>query len=136
SSDVCSSDLGDDDVEQQKVVDAKVQELKKDASHAKKLLATAAAMAGEKNPPFTYSAAFLLGALARDLKDVENGRIFFGLCLEKAQKIQSARKMANVYLEIIGLQMENQRYAEAEKTCKEFLTIRGDAEVTALHVYP
>lgn len=127
--------LGDDDLEQKKVVDGKVDELKKDTDHAKKLLAAAATLAADKKPPFTYSAAFLLGTLARELHDAETGQLFFRLCLEKARTIQSARKLANVYLELIALQMENQRYPEAEKTCKEFLQVRGDAEVTAIQLY-
>src|SRR5579859_6603663 len=71
--------LGDTDAEQRQSVDEKVQDLLRDADHAKKLLATAAKMTGPKETPFTYSAAFILGALARKLRDVESGQLFYYL---------------------------------------------------------
>jgi tetratricopeptide (TPR) repeat protein len=123
--------VGATQAEQTKFIDEQVAALAKDKEHAKKLLATAATTAKEKDQPFNFTGSFLLGALARELKDVDAAKLFLTIAVDKAKKLQSGSKLAMTYLELMDLLFENKKFDEVEKICKEFLEMRGGREVAS-----
>src|SRR5262249_47951170 len=90
-------------------------------AEAKKLLATAVAMAKEKNQPFNYNAAYILAKTADMLKDYKAGEVFYRIGIEDANKLKSAQRLAQTYGGLIELLFAAQKYDETVKTCQEFL---------------
>jgi tetratricopeptide (TPR) repeat protein len=113
--------IGDTDGERAKFVDKQLEPLKKTPEKAKKLLAVASKLAQEKNQPFNYTGAYLLGVLAREVKDQESAKTFLGIAIDKAEALQSDQKLANAYFELIDMHLGEKNYASAERVCKEFL---------------
>ncbi len=112
-------------------IDSRIKELKDKPEHAKKLIAAAAALLKEKEkePPFNFNAAFILGAAARQLKDVEKGRAFFRLAIDQGVKLVSDRKVALGFDGLIDVLEAAKKYEEAEKASKELLEMRGGQEL-------
>src|SRR5581483_11437413 len=48
------------------------------------------------------------------------------VCVDQAVKLKSGQKLVTVYDGLISLFMENKKYDDAVKACKQFLEIRGD----------
>ncbi len=113
------------------MIENQIKQLKEKPEHAKKLLAAAAALAKEqeKDPPFNFNAAFVLGTLAREHKDLEKGKLFFRLVIDQGVKLKSDQKVVIGYDDLIDLYIENKKYDEAEKACKELLEKRGGQEL-------
>jgi tetratricopeptide (TPR) repeat protein len=114
-----------------------IEDLVRDAAGTKKLLPVALAMTKDKKQPFNYNGAYILGAAARKLKDVDTAKVFYRLAIDQATKLGSGGKMAQSYGGLIDLFFENKLYEESEKVCKEVLELEGDeglqrAKVTAL----
>ena len=95
----------------------------KDEAGAKKLVETAVKMAKESPQPFNYNAAFLLARTAHFVKNFEAAQVFYRIASEAASKVQSAAKIIQVYDGLIDLFMENKKFDDAIKACKEFLEI-------------
>ncbi len=120
--------IGEDKIEEQ------IKLLRKDPERTKKVLAMAVKLAKDKDQPFNYTGAFILGSAASDQKDVDAGVTFFRICLDKAEKLKSDRKKATAYTELIDLYAQNKKYEDAEKVCKELLETPGGTELNIAKV--
>jgi tetratricopeptide (TPR) repeat protein len=108
--------------------DAKVEELAKDQVRAKKLLALAKKLNEEKNSPLAYSANYILGCVALELRDVENGNALFAAAVKQAELLKSDQKAAYAYFNWIDLNASAKNYDEAEKLCQKLLEREADEE--------
>jgi tetratricopeptide (TPR) repeat protein len=78
-------------------MEAKLKELLKDREGAKRLVAVAAKMhadAKEKEKPFKFNAALVLGKLAHVTKDYKAAKTFYTFCEQNAAKLDSEPKLA------------------------------------------
>jgi tetratricopeptide (TPR) repeat protein len=105
-----------------------LQELTADAAGTKKLLAVAAKMAKEKPQPFNRNTTLVLAAAAANVKDVDSSAAFYRLNAQQALKLQSERGLAQAYLGLMEVYYKNNRYADSEKVCKEFLDLEGEED--------
>ena len=112
--------VGDDPIQ------AKIEALTADAARAKKLLAVASKMAKEKADAFNYNAAFVLLSVARHVRDVDSGRVFFEICESTARKLQSENKRASAFDEWTDLLLATRKYKEAQQAAKQFLESRAE----------
>src|SRR5438128_1947299 len=78
-----------------------IKTLVKDAAGTRKLLREATTMAKQKEQPFNYNGAYILGRTAFILEDLDASRVFFRICAEQASKLQSAQKLGEAYLNIL-----------------------------------
>jgi len=103
---------------------AKAAELVKDKDASKKLVAVAAKLlkdGGEKDPPFKYNAATVLGTVAYNVKDYPSAEVFFTFCLENAEKLQSGKKIAESYAILVEVLNAQKKYGKAEEILKRML---------------
>jgi tetratricopeptide (TPR) repeat protein len=96
-----------------------VRSLLKDKALARKFVAEAARMAGEKPQPFTYNATYALGTVATQLKDYRAGEKFYRVHLEQAKQLRSTQGILIAYGGLIASTYANRKYAETEKLCAE-----------------
>jgi len=104
------------------------RDLIKNKADAKKVLAAAAKIAKEKNQPFNYNAALLMGRFAQSQKDYELAKMFFGICSDQATKVQSGTKLADTLENMISLYSASKEYAKAVEVCQEFLKLEADED--------
>lgn len=121
--------LAFNDVSGEHLIDQTIEDWKGNTDKLKALIGVAAAMAKEKDQPFNYTAGIILGELAREVRDVESGMLFYQISLDKAEKLKSDRKVAVATIGMVDLLFENKKYAEAEKLCTEFLDRRGSRDL-------
>jgi Tfp pilus assembly protein PilF len=103
---------------------AKLTELLKDKTAAKRLVVLAAKMqadAKEKDAPFKFNAAFILGKAAQNLKDYKTAEAFYKFCKANALKLESGEKTARAYDGLIDLYWDQKKFAEVEELCAELL---------------
>ncbi len=109
-----------------------LKEFVADPDGTKKLLAAAVKMSKDKEQPFNYNAAYVLGRAAQELKDVDTCEVFYKICTEEATKLRSGQKLAESFGGLIDLYFENKKFDKTEKLCREFLEIKGDETVNRL----
>ena len=93
-------------------------------AETKKLLATALTMSKEKEQPFNFTAAFILGVTAEQMKDGVAGSAFFWICAEEAIKLQSSVKLSEAYLgllSVVDLLYVDKKYEESSKLSQKLL---------------
>jgi tetratricopeptide (TPR) repeat protein len=116
-------------------IKGEIKALVEDPPGTKKLLAVAAKMAREKNQPFNYNGAFILGNAALTLRDAEAGRALFRVCFEQAAKVRSPQKMSQAYLgmeAMIDLLYLEKKYDQSAKAAQEFLEVLEKLEQEGL----
>jgi tetratricopeptide (TPR) repeat protein len=113
-------------------VKGEIVSLVKDPPATKRLLATALRMAKEKEQPFNVNATYILASAANVLKEVDTAQTFYRLNLDQAVKMSSSSRMNQAFGGLIELLMANQKFAECEKVCKEFLDLDGDETIDRL----
>src|SRR5439155_6332158 len=84
-------------------IKGEIKTLVDDPKSTRKLIAVAAAMAREKNQPFTYNGAFILGQVSFRLKELDAARTFYLVCVEQASKLQSAHKLLQSYTGLMAV---------------------------------
>ncbi len=94
----------------------------------KKLLAVAAKMVKEEPQPFNRNATLLLAMAAENAREVDIGATFYRLNAKQSLALFSERGIAQAYVGLIELYANNQRYADSEKVCREFLSIEGEED--------
>ena len=104
------------------------RDLLKNKAESKKLLAAAAKIVKEKDQPFNYNAALLMGRFAQSQKDYELAKVFFKICADQATKVQSATKLADTLENMISLYSASKEYAKAVEICQEFLKLDADED--------
>jgi tetratricopeptide (TPR) repeat protein len=117
-----NSVLGDDEQAE------KVKELAKNPAEAKKLLAVAVKMAGEKADRFNFSSANILATLALELHEWDAGNRFYAIAVERAKLQRNMRRLVIAYLSWVDLLTQAKRYPEAERKCQEILELDGDED--------
>ena len=103
---------------------AKLTELYKDKEAAKQLVKVAAKAlkdGGEKDPPFKYNAAIVLGKLAILVKDWPSAEAFYTFCFDNAEKLQSGKKMLESYKLLVDILNEQKKFDKAEELTKRVL---------------
>jgi tetratricopeptide (TPR) repeat protein len=113
-----------------------LQKLLDDAATTKKLLTVAKKMAKEKPQPFNRNATYLLALAAETFKDVETSAAFYRLNAKQALSLQSERGLAQAYVGLIQMYIDNKRFADGEKVCKEFLALEGEEEEAVERLKP
>ena len=105
----------------------KISQLRKDAQHAKQLLAEAAKMAQEKDQPFNINAAFILARTSVGLRDTDDAVVFYKVFIEQAAHLKSVQKVGEGYYELILALNDGGKYDQSEQVCQDFLSLKGDA---------
>jgi tetratricopeptide (TPR) repeat protein len=95
---------------------------------AKELIAAALPLAKDnKKEALSYNAALALAFVASERKDLAAGEAFFRVCMDKAAKLESPRKLAQSYGGLIELYFENKKYDASARVCQELLELKtGD----------
>jgi tetratricopeptide (TPR) repeat protein len=84
------------------------------------------ALPAAKNKELSYNAALILGLLAAEQKELKSSEAYFRVCMAKAVKLQSYRKLQQAYGEPIDFYYRNKQYADAARICKELLELNTD----------
>jgi tetratricopeptide (TPR) repeat protein len=101
-----------------------IKELMDDPAGAKKLLAAAVPLAKEKDQPFNFNAAYILGRVALQTKDYDAGQIFFGICFDQGAKLASGQKLIQAYsgmVSVIDLLYADKKFETAAKLSQGYL---------------
>jgi tetratricopeptide (TPR) repeat protein len=108
-------------------IQGEIKALEDDAAGTRKLLAVAVKMARDKKQqPFNFNGAYILARTAQHLRDLESGRVFYGVCTEAAAKLQSAQKLGQAYEGLSLMLLQEKKYDETAKVCKAFLELPAD----------
>jgi tetratricopeptide (TPR) repeat protein len=94
-----------------------------DKEKTPKLLAAAVKMAGEKDQPLNYNAAYMLARTAQLLKDSDTARTMYRVCIDQAKKVSSPTKLFDAYRGLIADYYIANKFDDARKLCQEFLDI-------------
>ncbi len=106
-------------------------EVLKDKAAAKRLVALAVKMqadAKEKDAPFKFNGAFVLGKVAQNLKDYKSAEEFYKFCKANALKLESGAKLAQAYDGLIDIYWDQKMFAEVEELCAELLNSEQDGK--------
>jgi tetratricopeptide (TPR) repeat protein len=113
-------------------IEGTIKKLLKAKDKSKPLLVVAERMAQAKEPPFNYNAAFVLGRVAQEQKDLETAKVMYRICSKEATKLQSGQKLAQSFGGLIDLYYEAKKFKEVIEICREFLDLKGDPTVDRL----
>ncbi len=108
----------------EKAMQTKLTDLLKDRPSAKRLVLLAAKMqadAKEKEAPFKFNAAVVLGKVAQNLKDYKTAEAFYTFCKANALKLGSGKKLAQAYDGLVDIHWDQKKFAEVEELCAEIL---------------
>jgi tetratricopeptide (TPR) repeat protein len=97
-----------------------------DKDGTKKLVAAAMPLVKEKKEALSYNAALVLALAAAEMKDMAKSEAFFRICMEKAAKLQSTRRLLQSYGGLIDLYYDNKKFAESARVCRELLELKTD----------
>jgi tetratricopeptide (TPR) repeat protein len=97
--------------------------LVEDKDKTPKLLAAAVKMAGEKDQPLNYNAAYILARSAQLLKDSDSARVMYRVCIDQAKKVSSPTRLFDAYRGLIADYYIANKYDDARKLCQEFLDV-------------
>lgn len=117
------------DITGDKPINGKFKELIEQPAESKKLLAAAVGMAKEKDQPFSYFAALILGRTAEKLGEFDSSQVFYRICIDQAKKLKSPHKLGEAYLRLIVLLYDNKKFEESNKVCQEVLELGGDEDM-------
>jgi len=113
-------------------IKGEIQTLLQDPEGSGKLLVVATRLAKDKKQPFAFNATLILGTVAERLKNVEAGETFYRLHAKQALQLLIEQGLSQAYGGLIQLFYDNKKYTEAEKVCREFLSIEGDETIDRL----
>lgn len=120
-----------------------IKSLIEDAAGTRKLLREAVSLAKQKEQPFNYNGAYILGRTAFLLQDLDASKVFFRICAEQASKLQSAQRLTEAYISLLTiaeLYYDNRKYDESVKLAQEILEtldrqgIRSESKAAFLRV--
>ncbi len=100
--------------------------LKADKAGAERLIAAALPIAKEKKEGLTYNAALVLALVTAEMKDMAKSEAFFRVCMDKAAKMQSPRRILQSYGGLIELFEENKKLDSAVRVSRELLELKTD----------
>ncbi len=120
------------DITGDKPIEGEIKTLVSEPAKAKKLLAAALPLAKEKNQPFNYNAALILGRTALQLKDYEASLPFLRICTTQATQLQSLSQIKRPLLgmlEVMDYLYSNKKYEETTKLCQEIIELMEVAKI-------
>ncbi len=88
----------------------------------------AATLVKEKQTPFTVNALLVLAQLAQTTKQYEEGAGFLRAYITKSVELKSPAKILLGYSNLIEFLFQARKYADCEKTCREFLEFQYEGE--------
>jgi len=106
----------------------KLSEYIKDKDNTKRMVTLAAKMqkeAKEKEAPFKFNAAFVLGKLAHNSKDYESAELFYEFCMDNATKLRSGQKMFDAVEGLTELYWDQKKYNGVEQVAQKFIESKG-----------
>jgi tetratricopeptide (TPR) repeat protein len=110
-------------------INAEIKALIGQPEKAKKLIAEAVDMAKAKDAPLAYKAAYILGQVASELKELKSGEALLRVCTAQAAKLQSTKKILQSYGALIDMYYENKKFGASAKICRELLELKtGDGK--------
>ena len=118
-------------------INAEIKGLAAQPEQAKKLIAEAVGMVKAKGQPLAYNAAFILGQVAGELKDLKSGEALLRVCTANAAALKSTHKLLQSYAALIDMLYENKKYGASAKVCRELLELKtsdGKARIYYLAV--
>jgi tetratricopeptide (TPR) repeat protein len=121
------------DVTGDDTIKAEVKALVAKPDEAKKLLAKAVAMSKEKEQPFNFTAAHILAQAAEELKLYDPSKVFYWICAEEANKLQSSQKLAQAYgglLSVNDALYLDKKYDESGKLAQKILEMMEKQGIT------
>ena len=120
------------DLTEEKAMDEELKKLLKDKPTAKKLVAAAAKLhadAKEKEKPFKFGAALILGKVAQSQKQYDAADTFYTFCEKLATKTENPARMAQAYESLIDLLFEQKKYEKLSELCEKLLMMDGGKEL-------
>jgi tetratricopeptide (TPR) repeat protein len=81
-------------------------------------------MAKEKEQPFNYTAAIILAKAADHLKDLNSAQELYRVCANESFKLRSVDKMAQAYLRLSQILVQQKKYDEEIKLWQEILDLK------------
>jgi pentatricopeptide repeat protein len=106
---------------------AQLEEIGKDKSHARRLVATGVKMATAKDADLTYMGALTLAEAAEELKEYKACEALYRVCMVEAAKMCSIGKVLQTYGGLIEALYQGKKYADTVRICREFLELKtGD----------
>jgi tetratricopeptide (TPR) repeat protein len=96
----------------------------KNVAQTRKLLRVAISLAKQKDQPFNYNGAYILARTALQLRELDASKVFYRICAEQANKLQSVQKLRESYgglWLIIESLYKDKKYDECAKLSQEFL---------------
>lgn len=115
-----------------------LKKILKDKPTAKRLVATAAKMhadAKEKDKPFKFGAALILGKVAQNLKQYDAAETFYKFCDDTATKVENAGRMAQAFEALIDLYWDQKKYDTVTELCERILAFDGGRELEPAKMY-
>jgi tetratricopeptide (TPR) repeat protein len=100
--------------------------------NVRKLLAFAQRMTREKPQPLNLNATLILATVAANLKkptETSLAEKFYRLHAEQATQLRSDRSLIQAYLGMIEILYDSKQFDRCEKTCREFLDLKGGKEL-------
>ena len=112
----------------------KLRAFVKDKEQAKKAVAVAAKMmkSADKEKPFKFEAAMLLGQAAHYLKDYTTAKLFYDHCAAAATKVESAEKMTQAYEGMVDMYFDSKKYQQAVDLVEKVVELMGPEEFEAV----
>jgi len=107
---------------------ARIEKLKQNPAAARPLVSFGAKLAKDSDSQLNFTSAFILGNVARELKDVDSGKALFQFCATKAERIKSERKLALAYLANLALHLENQQVPAASAIAIDYLKLNPNPD--------
>jgi pentatricopeptide repeat protein len=108
----------------------KLRELRKDKEALKKLIAEALALSKEKEKetPLNYTANFILARAAQSIKDYDDSEYFYKQCYERAFKLHSLQKKAQVLDGLSLLFEQAKKFDDAYFTCQKYVELKSETD--------
>jgi tetratricopeptide (TPR) repeat protein len=109
---------------------AKLRDILKDREMARRLVKVAVAMheeAKEKDKPFKFNAALVLGQTAHLTKEYKSAKTFYTFCEEAARKLDSEPKLVMAMEGLIDLAWDQKDYDRVIELCQKAVEIDGDS---------
>jgi tetratricopeptide (TPR) repeat protein len=106
-------------------MEGQLRVLFKNEAETKKLVAVAVKMLKDDPKQFNFNGAFLLARSAHFVKDFDAAQAFYKFASEDAFKVQSSSKIIQVYDGLIDMFIENKKFDDAIKACRDFLGIEN-----------
>jgi tetratricopeptide (TPR) repeat protein len=106
----------------------KLSEYIKDKDNTKRMVTLAAKLqkeAKEKEAPFKFNAAFVLGKLAHNGKDYDSAELFYEFCMDNATKLRSGQKMLDAVEGLMDLYWDQKKYNGVEQVAQKFIESKG-----------